>query len=156
MARAVPLLFAAALAAAVGCTPAAPSFAGDPSPELGAYFAAERGCGTCHSDGHGTLAGSSRPIPKTTVYASNLTPDPETGLGNWADSQILRALRTGVDDNLQFLCPSMIHYDDLGDLEGRSLVAYLRSLPAVARPDIPESRCPPIKPFDAALWPGMD
>lgn len=155
MVRAVSLLFGAALVAA-GCAPAPPSFDDGPSAELGAYFARQRGCPDCHTDGHGTLAGSTTPVPKTMTYGSNLTPDLETGLGTWADTQILRALRTSVDDELQYLCPSMPRFTNLGDLEGRSIVAYLRSLPPVHRTDIPESRCPPIKPFDAALWPGMD
>jgi len=30
-------------------------------------------------------------------YASNLTPDPETGIGNWSDSELVRALREGLD-----------------------------------------------------------
>src|SRR5450432_3965621 len=30
------------------------------------------------------------------IYASNITPDPETGAGNWSDDQLARAVREGV------------------------------------------------------------
>lgn len=154
--RARRTLLAAIVIASAGCAPEPPDVGGGASVKLGVYFVAQRRCASCHEDGHGTLAGSARPLPHTMIYSSNLTPDPATGLGDWADVQIVRALRTGIDNDLQVLCPSMPHYEDMGDLEADSIVAYLRSLKTVARPDIPESRCPPIKPLDPSLWPGTD
>src|SRR5437762_12543832 len=114
----------------------------------GKRFAGERGCAQCHAGPDGTLSGQAAPQPGTTAYPSNLTPDRATGLGAWADVTIVRAIRFGVDDAQRPLCPPMPWYDGssparpyLGDVEADALVAYLRSLPAVARPDIAASRC---------------
>src|SRR5215207_8741457 len=40
-----------------------------------------------------------------TLAASNITPDPETGLGQWSDGEIVRALREGVDREGKALFP---------------------------------------------------
>jgi len=114
---------------------------------LGKAYVAERKCGSCHDSTAGALTGSETPAPDSaTAYAANLTSDIETGLGGWADIQIIRAIRFGVDDENEPLCPPMPSFNDMSDLEARAIVAYLRSLPAVPRPNIPGSVCPPIKP----------
>jgi hypothetical protein len=114
----------------------------------GAAFVAQRGCPTCHqpSDHAGTLAGQLTPVAGTQAYGANLTPDPATGLGDWADIAIVRAIRFGVDDTGNALCPSMPRYADMGDVEADAILAYLHSLPPVVRA-IPASSCPPIKPL---------
>jgi hypothetical protein len=113
----------------------------------GAAYVAARGCPSCHEppDRAGTLAGQLTPVAGTHAYGSNLTPDPASGLGTWADIEIVRAIRFGVDDNGAALCPAMPQYPDVGDVEADAIVAYLHSLPAVPR-TIPSSLCPPIKP----------
>ena len=117
----------------------------------GAAFVAQRGCPTCHepSDHAGTLAGQLTPVAGTQAYGSNLTPDPATGLGMWADIEIVRAIRFGVDNSGAPLCPAMPQYPDMGDVEADAIVAYLHSLPPVSRM-IPASMCPPIKPVPSS------
>ena len=63
----------------------------------------------------------------------NITPDAEAGLGRWTDGEILRALREGVDKDGKALFPLMPYreYRSLSDEDARSVVAYLRILPAV-------------------------
>lgn len=65
-----------------------------------------------------------------TVAAANLTPDPDTGLGQWTDGEILRAMREGVDREGNALFPIMPygHYSSLSDEDAMSIVAYLRTL----------------------------
>lgn len=65
-----------------------------------------------------------------TLAASNLTPDAETGLGNWTDGEILRAFREGVDREGKALFPIMPygHYRNMSDEDAKSIVAYLRTL----------------------------
>ena len=46
-------------------------------------------------------------IPPGKFYVRNLTPDPETGLGNVPDSAIARALRYGVGHDGRALLPFM-------------------------------------------------
>lgn len=65
-----------------------------------------------------------------TLAAANLTPDPETGLGQWTDGEILRAMREGVDREGKALFPIMPygHYRHMSDEDAQSIVAYLRTL----------------------------
>ncbi|MCU1277213.1 MAG: putative diheme cytochrome c-553 [bacterium] len=115
---------------------------------IGADFVSQRGCPTCHEatvDHHTTLAGNLSAVQGTLAYAANLTPDRTTGIGGWADAQIIRAFRYGVDASDAELCPTMPRFDMIGDVEASAIVAYLRSLPAVTRA-IPMSMCPPVKP----------
>jgi hypothetical protein len=114
--------------------------------EVGAQFVQERGCPRCHASGGpgGTLAGNDVAVVGTQAYPANLTPDSATGLGGWADEQIIRAFRYGVDAHEDELCPTMPRFAAIGDVEAEAIVAYLRSLPTVSRA-IPASMCPPIK-----------
>lgn len=41
------------------------------------------------------------------VYGSNITPDPETGIGEWTDGEIVRAIREGLDPEGHILFPIM-------------------------------------------------
>ncbi|MEE8443539.1 MAG: c-type cytochrome, partial [Dehalococcoidia bacterium] len=73
-------------------------------------------------------------------YASNLTPDSETGLGAWSDGEIFRALREGLsrDGRVLQLMP-FEWYTGMSDADLLSIVAYLKSLPPVHNP-IPANR----------------
>jgi hypothetical protein len=114
----------------------------------------QRGCPTCHqSNGSdGTLSGQTVARASTSAYPANITPDKTTGIGAWADIEIIRAMRYGVDNQGLPLCPTMPHFDGsnpnqpfMTDVEANAIIAYLRSLPAVKR-NIPNSTCPPLKP----------
>lgn len=65
------------------------------------------------------------------LQAQNITSDPETGLGNWTDGEILRAFREGVDNEGNALFPMMPydHYRHMSDDDAKAVVAYLRTLP---------------------------
>jgi mono/diheme cytochrome c family protein len=136
--------------------------------QIGLEFVQKRGCMTCHGDAkssNGAMAGSSEPVTGTTAYAPNLTPDTATGIGGWADIEIVRAMRYGIDEEQDQLCPTMPHYDGsdpmypfMTDVEADAIVAYLRSLKPVNN-EVPESMCPPIKPrppVDMAAPPATD
>ena len=64
------------------------------------------------------------------VQAQNITPDPENGLGNWTDGEIIRAVREGVDRNGEALFPMMPYesFRMMSDEDIRSIVVYLRTL----------------------------
>jgi mono/diheme cytochrome c family protein len=55
-------------------------------------------CGTCHtrSDGVPYAGGRPMPTPFGTIYATNITPDAETGIGRWSEPAFQRAMREGV------------------------------------------------------------
>jgi hypothetical protein len=71
-----------------------------------------------------------------TVVASNITPDPETGIGRWTDGEKIRAIRDGVDREGRALFPMMpyVGFRKMSDEDVESLVAYLDQLPPVKNP----------------------
>ncbi len=77
------------------------------------------------------------------IIAPNLTPDPETGAGNWSDDALARAIREGVGHDGRALFPLMpyLHYRELPDEDIASIVVYLRSL-APVRNALPETKLP--------------
>ncbi|MGE5264939.1 MAG: c-type cytochrome [Acidobacteriota bacterium] len=66
-------------------------------------------------------------------YASNVTPDVETGIGAWSDSELVRAIREGVDRRGHLILPVMPYQfaHGMSDEDALALVAYMRSLPPV-------------------------
>jgi mono/diheme cytochrome c family protein len=67
------------------------------------------------------------------VYAPNISPDPETGAGNWSDDQLARAIREGIGHDGRALFPLMPYPDfrTLSDEDLASIIVYLRSVPPV-------------------------
>ncbi len=68
-------------------------------------------------------------------YASNVTPDVETGIGGWSDGELVRALREGVDREGHTILPVMPYQfaHGMSDEDALALVAYMRSLPPLRR-----------------------
>ena len=116
----------------------------------GRYLVELIGCGACHTDGAivgepnagRLLAGSSVGIAYSSplrdrypgvVYPPNLTPDPETGLGEWTDEEISGAIRSGVrrHGSGKLMVMSWPLYEAMSDADVNSIVAYLRSIPPV-------------------------
>jgi mono/diheme cytochrome c family protein len=84
------------------------------------------------------FAGGLAPFPEKgfNTTGSNLTPDPETGIGNWTEEQFMAAMRTGLRPDgtvmLTFMpWPSYSHWD-VNDL--RAVWLYLRSLEPINHP----------------------
>ena len=108
-----------------GALDAGPSDAGVSPVTEGKGYVTNRECQGCHEE---TLSGS--PTCQQGEPA-NLT---STGLGKWSDLQIITAVRTGVDDQGTMLSTDMPRFSTMSDHEVTSIVAFLRSLPAVVRP----------------------
>ncbi|MBX2999606.1 MAG: c-type cytochrome [Caldilineaceae bacterium] len=98
------------------------------------------GCG-CHFNSElGGLAGGNRFAgPFGVVYAANITPDQETGIGSWSVEEIASALQTGARPDGSQLYPIMPYHDFslLSDRESLNVAAYLLSLAPIAN-DVPE------------------
>jgi mono/diheme cytochrome c family protein len=118
--------------------------------ERGRYLAeAMTGCIACHSPldesrpGEFPQAGleyAGRVFPEGSGFpgklvARNLTPDPETGIGQWTDGEVVRAIREGVSRDGRPLFPLMNYpgYRDFSDEDVLAIVAYLRSRKAITR-----------------------
>ena len=100
------------------------------------------GCGNCH-----TPQGPNGPIMDRalsggppieegklfTAFPSNITPDPETGIGKWTDAQIKVAIREGKRPDGRPIGPPMPfgQYHGIADADLDAVVAYLRTVPAV-------------------------
>jgi hypothetical protein len=116
----------------------------------GRYLVELIGCGACHTDGAiigepnagRLLAGSRVGIAYTSplqdkypgvVYPPNLTPDRATGLGEWTDEQIAASIRAGArrHGSGKLIVMSWPLYQGMSDDDVNSIVAYLRSIPAV-------------------------
>ena len=69
------------------------------------------------------------------IIAPNISPDPETGAGNWTDDQLARAIREGISHDGRALLPIMPYPDfrAMSDEDLASIIVYLRSLPPVHR-----------------------
>jgi mono/diheme cytochrome c family protein len=69
-------------------------------------------------------------LPIGTVYARNITPDRETGIGKYTDPQIARVLRYGVHPSGRAVLPFM-PFHDMTDEDLTAVISYLRSRPAI-------------------------
>ena len=70
------------------------------------------------------------------LWIPNITPDVDTGVGAWSDDELMRAIRDGVARDGHFLLPFMPFdsYQHMSDEDVRSIVVYLRSVPAFKQP----------------------
>ena len=99
-------------------------------------FGAAAGCG-CHTAPKQPLNAGGRKYdgPFGTVYSSNITPDPTTGIGKWTDEQIITATRSGRRPNGERLIP--VHpytvFNGMAEQDLKDVVVYLRSVPPVNR-----------------------
>lgn len=88
------------------------------------------------------------------MRSANLTPDPETGIGNWTDGQLLRAIREGIGKDGHVLFP-MMPYQTYGkllsDADAHAIIAYLRSLPPIKNKMEPSSVKFPVSMFIRAV-----
>jgi mono/diheme cytochrome c family protein len=114
--------------------------------ERGAYLVTTLGaCGNCHTprDAKGeTVAGMALAggfefdeAALGHIVGSNITPDQETGIGNWTEGQIVNALRNGKRPDGSIIGPPMPieMYRGLSDRDAEAIAAYLKSLKPVRR-----------------------
>jgi mono/diheme cytochrome c family protein len=122
-----------------------PAMADEAQIARGRYLVIIAGCSDCHTPGAlvgapdmkrylgGSNVGFS--IPTQGVFVGqNLTPDKETGLGNWTDEQIVTAIRKGKRPDGSELSGVMPYaaLSHLTDEDASAIVAFLRSLPPVS------------------------
>jgi len=111
------------------------------SPELvarGEYLTRAADCAACHStpDDRPFAGGVPFRLPFGTIYSSNITADPKTGIGTWSDDDFVRALHHGVAKDRTQLYPAFPYtsYTAMTRDDAVAIKAYLFSLPAVHAP----------------------
>ncbi|WP_434706564.1 cytochrome c [Pseudomonas sp. D4-18] len=96
--------------------------------EQGRYLADAGGCTACHTTQGGQPFAGGLPIasPIGTLYSSNLTPDPTSGIGAYTLDDFDRAIRHGIAANGDSLYPAMPYpaYAKISDDDVRALYAY--------------------------------
>jgi mono/diheme cytochrome c family protein len=118
--------------------------------ERGAYLVKTIGaCGNCHTPkGAGGVPIADKEMAggfkfdenPFTAYGSNITPDPETGIGKWTDQQIIDAIRVGKRPDGSIIGPPMPmrQYREIAEDDVKAMVAYLRALKPIAN-EVPKS-----------------
>ncbi|WP_069384993.1 cytochrome c [Halomonas caseinilytica] len=108
---------------------ASPVFAdADDLVERGAYLARAGDCAACHTapEGKPFAGGLGIESPFGTIYSTNITPDPEYGIGHYTEEQFAAALRDGKRADGANLYPAMPYpsYANLTDEDVHALYAY--------------------------------
>jgi len=121
--------------------PIAPPSPASFPPEIvakGEVLASAGFCGECHTvkGGQNFAGGYPMPTPFGVVYSTNITPDPETGIGTWSEEAFARAMREGVARDGSHLFPAFPfdHFTMLSDDDVRALYAYFMTRPPAHAP----------------------
>ncbi len=123
----------------------------------GRYLALAGNCMACHTARGGVpLAGGRRiDTPFGGVYSSNLTPDPETGLGRWTAQDFWQAMHRGRSKDARLLTPAFPynHTSVITRNDSDAIFAWLSSLPPVVQTPPPHTLTWPLGTQPAlAVW----
>jgi mono/diheme cytochrome c family protein len=103
--------------------------------EQGEYLARAADCMVCHTSQGGKEYAGGLPfkLPFGTLYSTNITPDKETGIGNYSDQDFLNAIHRGTRKDGEPLYPAMPYtsYTYITDADALAIKAYLFSLAPV-------------------------
>ncbi len=138
-ARALPAAFGVtALLWAVGvCFAQRPETAAAPSSavERGRYLVTAGNCLSCHTRPGGAAFSGGVPFetPLGTLYSTNITPEPETGIGRWTEADLRRAMHEGIARDGRYLIPAFPYpsFTKVTAADVADIYAYLRTLPPV-------------------------
>jgi mono/diheme cytochrome c family protein len=107
----------------------------------GEYLARAGDCVACHTESNGKefAGGRAMPTPFGALYSPNITPDDETGIGEWSAEDFYRMMHTGVSRNGALLYPAMpfASYTKVTRADSDAIYAYLMSVPPVKRANTP-------------------
>jgi mono/diheme cytochrome c family protein len=105
----------------------------------GEYLARAGDCMACHTAPGGKLlaGGHAMPTPFGTLYSTNITPDPDTGIGRWSADDFYRTMHEGRSRDGGLLYPAMPFgsYTKVTRADSDAIFAYLKSVPPVSLPN---------------------
>ncbi len=108
-----------------------------PLVERGAKLAAIGNCAVCHTapNGQPFAGGRALPTPFGTLFGSNITPDPATGIGTWSQAAFRRAMKRGIARDGTHLYPALPyeHFTHVDDADLHAIYAFLMTRRAVAQ-----------------------
>lgn len=109
--------------------------------ERGRYLALAGNCAGCHTvrGGAAYAGGVGIATPFGTVFASNLTPDAEAGIGSWSAAHFWRAMHNGRSRDGRLLYPAFPYpnFTHVTREDSDAIYAYLRSIPAAPTRNTP-------------------
>jgi mono/diheme cytochrome c family protein len=109
--------------------------------QQGLYLARAGDCIACHTAPTGRLfaGGLPMPTPFGTIYSTNITPDPETGIGKWNADNFYEVMHRGRMPDGGLIYPAMPFpsYTKVTRADSDAIFAYLQTVPAVRQPDRP-------------------
>ncbi len=123
----------------------------------GAELAALGDCEVCHTErnGHPLAGGRGVETPFGTVYATNITPEPATGIGRWPLTAFSRAMRDGIDREGRHLYPVLPypHFIHATNADIAAMYAFLMTRQPVRQPARPNDLSFPfnVRPL-LAVW----
>jgi len=101
----------------------------------GEYLARVGDCIACHTAPNGPefAGGRAMATPFGNLYVPNITPDDETGIGQWTADEFYRMLHTGISRDGTLLYPAMpfASYTKVTRADSDAMYAYLMSVPPV-------------------------
>ncbi|MBL8628582.1 MAG: c-type cytochrome, partial [Rhodospirillaceae bacterium] len=128
----------------------------DPLLAKGEYVARAANCVACHStpDAPAFAGGLKMMTPLGAIYATNITPDPETGIGSYALADFDKAVRRGVAKDGHRLYPAMPYpsYAKMTDEDIAALFAYFTKVVKPVKAANKPSEIPPVLNW---RWPLM-
>jgi len=109
----------------------------------GEYLSRAADCMVCHTAPGGAqyAGGLAILLPFGTIYAPNITPDKETGIGDYSDRDFLNAVQRGIRRDGARLYPAMPYtsYTYMTDADALAIKAYLFSLTALHADNRPDT-----------------
>ncbi|TPI23072.1 cytochrome c [Mesorhizobium sp. B4-1-1] len=115
-----------------------PAIAADQADQIirGQYQAVLGDCAGCHTKPSGKPLAGGLPLetPFGALVPPNITPDRETGIGNWSDADFRNMMKTGVGHNGVRLYPAMPYpaYTRMTDRDISDLWAYMTTVEPVS------------------------
>lgn len=103
----------------------------------GEYLVKAGDCIACHSNqvagGKAYAGGLAMQTPFGNIYTPNITPDKETGIGNWTNENFITAMREGLTPDGQYYFPAFpyLYFNQMTVEDVLAIKAYLDLVPAV-------------------------
>jgi mono/diheme cytochrome c family protein len=108
--------------------------------DSGEYLVRAAGCVACHTDikkkGALFAGGPALKTPFGTFYGPNITPDRETGIGNWSVEDFSTALTAGLSPTSEHYFPAFpfTNYTEVKSQDIADIKAYLETVPPASKP----------------------
>jgi mono/diheme cytochrome c family protein len=107
----------------------------------GEYLVKAGDCAACHTDEGGAPFAGGFPVPTPfgIIYSTNITPDRETGIGNWTSDDFYKAMHSGIAPGGRHLYPAFPYpwYTKLSRNDVDAIRAYLATLAPVHQANRP-------------------